>query len=155
LGVQTLNSLQLFDINVIAHILWFMPRVNHSIINNFSVQGTVLLVLICSQACLIGRQAGFGSINSGTTIRPVVVRPAAVPADAAVKMCYTWKAVKPTSTPFKAFVNIIDDQRRMVLQDDHTPPIGTSTPGWQGTITYEQRLVIPAHINNGQSLLAA
>jgi hypothetical protein len=38
----------------------------------------------------------------------------------------------------------------MVLQNDHTPPIGTSTPGWQGTITYERRFVAPAHINDGQ-----
>ncbi len=109
-----------------------------------------MLVLICSPARLIGQQAGYGSSNSGTTICPMVVRPAAVPAGAAVKMRYTLKAVKPTRTPFKAFVHIIDDQRRMILQDDHTPPIGTSTPGWQGTITYERRLVVPAHIENGQ-----
>lgn len=127
-----------------------MPRLNYSIINDFSVLATALLLLIYSQTRLIGQQAGSGSSISGTTIRPVAVRPAAVPAGAAVKMRYTWNAVKPTKTPFKAFVHIIDDQRRMVLQDDHTPPIGTSTPGWQGTITYERRLVVPAHINNGQ-----
>ncbi|MBN2592915.1 MAG: glycoside hydrolase family 16 protein [Sedimentisphaerales bacterium] len=98
----------------------------------------------------MGQQAGSESTNNGTTIFPVVVRPEVVPAGAAVKMCYTWKAVKPTETPYKAFVHIIDDQRRMVLQDDHVPPVGTSTPGWQGTITYERRVVIPAGTNDGQ-----
>jgi hypothetical protein len=143
-------TLRLFDINGISNILRFMSRLNHSVINDFSIRVTALLLLICSQTHLIGQQDGSGSSSSGTTILPVVVRPAVVPAGAAVKMRCTWKAVKPTRTPFKAFVHIVDDQRRMVLQDDHTPPIGTSTPGWQGTITYERRLVVPAHINNGQ-----
>jgi hypothetical protein len=80
----------------------------------------------------------------------VLVQPAVVPAGAAVKMCYTWKAIKPTKTPFKVFVHIVDNQQRMVLQDDHTPPIGTSTPSWQGTITYERHFVVPASINNDQ-----
>ncbi|MFC1795133.1 glycoside hydrolase family 16 protein [Planctomycetota bacterium] len=145
-----MNSLRLFDINGISHILRFMLRFNHSIINDFSIRAAALLLLICSQTRFIGQQAGSGSSSRGTTIWPVVVRPAVVPAGAAVKMRYTWKAVKPTKTPFKAFVHIIDDQRRMVLQDDHTPPIGTSTPGWQGTITYERCLVVPGHINDGQ-----
>jgi len=96
----------------------------------------------------MGQQAG--SETKGTTILPVVVRPASVPAGAAVKMYYTWKAVRPTSTAFKVFVHIIDDQGRMVLQDDHVPPIGTSTPDWQGAITYERRIVIPAEVKDSQ-----
>ena len=59
----------------------------------------------------MARQAG--SETNGTTIMAVVVQPAA----AAVKMCYTWKAERSTSTAYKVFVHIIDDQRRMVLQD--------------------------------------
>jgi hypothetical protein len=98
----------------------------------------------------MAQQAGSESTNSGTTILSVVVQPDAVPAGAAVKMCYTWKVVRPTSTAFKVFVHIIDDQKRMVLQDDHVPPVGTSTPGWQGTITYERRKVIPAEVKDGK-----
>jgi len=125
-----------------------MPRVNRSIINGFAVRVTGLLFLVCSQANFAGQQGE--SDHSGTTIFPVLVRPEAAPAGAAVKMRYTWKAAKATSAPLKAFVHIIDDQRRMVLQDDHTPPVGTSTPGRRGTITYERRLVIPAHTNDGR-----
>jgi hypothetical protein len=103
---------------------------------------------MCIQAVLIGQPAG--SETNNITILPVVVQPATVPAGAAVKMCYTWKAERPTSTAYKVFVHIIDDQRRMVLQDDHEPPVGTSTPGWQGTITYERRKVIPAEVKDGK-----
>jgi len=108
---------------------------------------TALLVLVGSGAAVTGRSQE--SSHSGTTILPLAVRPEAVPPGAAVKMRYTWKAVKPTSVPYKAFVHIVDDERRMVLQNDHTPPVGTSTPGWQGTITYERRFIIPAHIKDG------
>ena len=108
----------------------------------------VLILLICSRASLMGQQAS--SETNGTTILPVVVRPAMVPAGAAVKMHYTWKAVRPISTAFKVFVHIVDDKRRMVLQDDHVPPIGTSTPDWQGTIAYERRIVIPAEMKDCQ-----
>ena len=125
-----------------------MLRLIHVTINDFRIHRMVLLVLICSQAGLMAQQAG--SELSGTTILLVVVQPAEVPAGAAVKMCYTWKAVRPTDTAFKVFVHIIDEQKRMVLQDDHVPPVGTSTPGWQGTITYERRIVIPAEIKDGQ-----
>jgi len=125
-----------------------MLRVIHSIIKDFRIRSTFLLLLIGIQTGLMARQAG--SETSGTTIMPVVVQPAAVPAGASVKICYTWKAVKPTSTAFKVFVHIIDNQRRMVLQDDHVPPIGTSAPGWQGTITYERRIVIPAEVKDSQ-----
>jgi len=52
----------------------------------------------------------------------VAVKPAAVPAGAAVKMGFTWKALKPTGSPFKIFVRIVDGQRAVVLQADHTPP---------------------------------
>ena len=127
-----------------------MLRLIHSAINDFRIHRMVLLVLICSQAGLMAQQAGSESTNSGITILPVVVQPNAVPAGAAVKMCYTWKAVRPTSTAFKVFVHIVDDQRRMILQDDHVPPVSTSTPGWQGTITYERRKVIPAEVKEGK-----
>jgi hypothetical protein len=100
------------------------------------------------QVVLMGQPAG--SEKSGITILPVVVQPSAVPAGAAVKMCYTFKAVKPTSTAYKVFVHIIDDQRHMILQDDHEPPVGTSTPGWRGTITYERRKVIPTEVKDGK-----
>lgn len=125
-----------------------MLRTNHSIIDNCLNKRAALFLLICIQTGLTARQAGSETI--GTTIMPVVLQPAAVPAGAAVKMCYTWEAVKPTSAALKVFVHIIDDQKRMVLQDDHVPPVGTSTPGWQGTVTYERRKVIPAEIKDGQ-----
>ncbi len=70
-------------------------------------------------------------------------------------MRYTWKAEEPTRVPYKAFVHIVDDQWHMILQDDHTPPVGTSTPGWQGTITYERRFIIPAHIEDGRYRITA
>ena len=127
-----------------------MLRSIHSIINDFRIGRTVLLLLICSQAGLMAQQAVSESTSIGTTILPVVVQPAAVPAGAAVKMSYTWEAVRPTDTAFKVFVHIIDDQKRMVLQDDHVPPIGTSTPDWQGTTTYERRVVIPVEVKGGQ-----
>ena len=92
-----------------------MLRVIHSKITDFRIRVTFLFLLICSQAGLMARQAG--SETNGTTIMAVVVQPAAVPAAAAVKMCYTWKAERSTSTAYKVFVHIIDDQRRMVLQD--------------------------------------
>jgi len=98
----------------------------------------------------MAQQGGSESSNDGTTILPLVVQPAAVPAGAAVKMSYTWKAVRPTSTALKVFVHIIDEQGRMVLQDDHMPPVGTSTPGWQGTIIYERRKVIPVEVKDGK-----
>jgi len=113
-----------------------------------TASSTALLLLVCSQVNLAGQQGE--SDHSGTTIFPVVVRPGAVPSGAAVKMRYTWKAVKPTDAGYRAFVHIVDDERRMVLQDDHTPPVGTSTPGWRGTVTYERRLVIPAHVADGR-----
>jgi len=125
-----------------------MLAVNYSVIKDLSVRTAVVLLLICSRAALPGQQTESGNI--GTTILPVTVRPESVPAGAAVKMGFTWKAHKPTSTPLKAFVHIVDEQRAMVLQADHTPLTGTSTPGWQGTISYERRLVIPAHIKDGR-----
>jgi beta-glucanase (GH16 family) len=125
-----------------------MLRIIHSTITDFHIHRIFLLVLIYSQAWLMDLQAG--SETNGTTILPVVVEPAAVPAGAAVKICYTWKAVKPTSNAFKVFLHIIDEQRRMVLQDDHLSPIGTSTAGWQGNITYERRIVIPAEVKDGK-----
>lgn len=127
-----------------------MRRVNHSVVHEFSVHVMALLLLVCSQVNLMGQQGGPESSDSGTTVLPAVVRPGAVPPGGAVEIGYTWNALKPTSTPFKAFVHIVDDQRRMVLQDDHVPPVATSTPGWQGTITYERRLVIPAAFNDGR-----
>jgi len=125
-----------------------MPRVKCPTVNDLPVRVTALLLLICSQAALAGQQAESRSGDSGTTIRPVAVRPAAVPAGAAVKMQYTWHAVKPTSAALEVFVHILDERGLIVIQDDHIPPVGTSTPGWQGTITYERRLIIPAHLND-------
>lgn len=126
-----------------------MPRLDHVTIGRFSFRVTVFAVLAFSQADLVGRQGGSGSGDSGTTVLPAVVQPAA----GAVTIRYAWNAVKPMSVPFTVFVHIVDDQRRMVLQADHTPPVGTSTPGWQGGITYERRLVIPAHIEDGRYLI--
>jgi len=121
-----------------------MPSIKHSI---FGV--TVLLLLLGGQAGLVGRQSKSESGDSGTTIKQMVIRPAAAPAGATFGMRYTWRAVKPTDTPFKVFVHIIDDQKRMVLQADHTPPVGTSSPGWQRTVAYDRRFVIPEHIKDG------
>lgn len=121
--------------------------------NTIVIRVTGLLVLVGSGAVVTGQSQEAG--DSGTTILPVAVRPAVAPPGAAVRMQYTWKAVKPTSAPHKAFVHIVDDDRRMVLQDDHTPPVGTSTPGWQGTITYERRFIVPAHIQDGRYRIIA
>jgi len=125
-----------------------MPRVDYSVIEVLLVRAVALLLLICSQAALAGRQTESNDV--GTTILPVTVRPESVPAGAAVKMGFTWKALKPTISPLKVFVHIVDDQQQMVLQADHTPPVGTSTPRWQGPINYERRLVIPAHVKEGR-----
>lgn len=132
-----------------------MPRINQSLINEFSVRVLALLMLTFSQSILMGRQALSDSGDTGTTIGLIVLRPAAAPAGAAFEMRYNWQAVKPTGTPFKVFVHIIDDQKRMILQADHTPPVGTSTPGWQGMITYERRFVIPEHIKDGRYRIIA
>lgn len=126
-----------------------MQRANHSIIRVSPIRAIALLLLLWSRTAFAGQQDVSGLENTGTTILPVVVQPVAVPAGAAVTMRYTWKALRPTEAPYKVFLHIIDDQRRMVLQDDHTPPVGTSTPGWQGTITYERRTVIPAEFKEG------
>ena len=71
-----------------------MLRVIHSKITDFRIRVTFLFLLICSQAGLMARQVG--SETSGTTFMAVVVQPAA----AAVKMCYTWKAERSTSTAY-------------------------------------------------------
>ncbi len=134
----------LLDLHDSVDILRFMSNVKHSIIRD-----AALLVLMCGQSSIMGRQAISESGDSGTTILPLEVQPAAAPAGAAFEMRYNWRAVKPTETPYKVFVHIIDDQKRMILQADHTPPVGTSTPAWRGTVTYERRLVIPAHIEDG------
>lgn len=78
-----------------------------------------------------------------------------MPAGAAVNVGYAWQAAQPTDTPYQAFVHIVDEKQRMVLQNDHTPPVGTSTPGWRGTIRYERRIVIPAHIADGRYRIIA
>jgi beta-glucanase (GH16 family) len=37
----------------------------------------------------------------------------------------------------------------MVFQGDHAPSVGTGTPGWQGEITYDQRVIVPMTLADG------
>jgi hypothetical protein len=127
-----------------------MPSIKHSV-----VHVAVLVLFVFGLSDLTGQKAESKSNNSGITILPITIRPTAAPAGAAFEMRYAWKSTRPTETPFKIFVHIIDDQKRMVLQADHTPPVGTSTPGWRGTITYERRFVIPEHIKDGSYRIIA
>lgn len=89
------------------------------------------------------------SDDSETKTCKMEFKPAKVPPGGAIKMIYNWEAKKRTEKPYKAFVHIKNAQGKTVMQADHNPPVGTSTPGWIGKIQYDKLLLIPEKIKDG------
>jgi hypothetical protein len=60
---------------------------------------------------------------------------------------YHWDA-KPMGRDFSVFVHFRDSEGRMVLQNDHAPPVGTAV--WSGRVEYEKTIVVPNTMTEGE-----
>ncbi|MBN2133563.1 MAG: glycoside hydrolase family 16 protein [Sedimentisphaerales bacterium] len=64
--------------------------------------------------------------------------PAARPGSG-FKITYRWQAA-PMDKDYTVFVHVVDETGRIVLQDDHEPPMPTST--WSGLVAYTRTVPI-------------
>jgi hypothetical protein len=64
-----------------------------------------------------------------------------------VAITYRWQAA-PMAKDYSIFVHLLDAQGRMVMQDDHAPPMPTSK--WNGPVEYTRNLHLPAFRPKGK-----
>jgi len=104
----------------------------------------VALSALLSFACVSKAQ------DSGTKALASEVSPARVPPGSFVKIGYRWEAERRLKTAYSVFVHFIDASGKTAFQGDHTPPVGTGTPGWLGKVGYDEKIVIPASLPEGE-----
>jgi len=84
-----------------------------------------------------------------TTILPVTLSAERVAPGSFVKIRYNWQPKEPLLRDSGAFVHVVDDAGKTVAQDDHEPAVATGSPGWQGQVGYERRVILPATLPEG------
>ncbi len=88
--------------------------------------------------------------DEGTAAMSATVSPARIPPGSFLRIGYNWKAAKPLKEAYSVFVHFIDSKGRMAFQGDHLPPVGTGTPGWLGDVGYEEKVLIPESLPEGE-----
>ena len=86
---------------------------------------------------------------ASTTILPVALSAERSAPGSFVKITYRWQPKEPLLRDNSAFVHFVDDAGKTVAQDDHTPSVVTGSPGWNGQVRYERRVVLPATLPDG------
>ncbi len=84
-----------------------------------------------------------------TTVLPVALSAERSAPGSFVKIKYHWKPKEPLLRDNSAFVHFVDEAGKTVAQDDHVPSVVTGSPGWQGEVSYERRVILPATIPEG------
>ena len=87
--------------------------------------------------------------TASTTILPVALSAERAAPGSFVKIRYAWQPKEPLLRDNSAFVHFVDDAGKTVAQDDHVPSVVTGSPGWQGQVGYERRIVLPASMADG------
>ncbi len=62
------------------------------------------------------------------------------------RITYRWEA-EPLGKDYTAFVHIVDSKGKIVMQDDHEPPVPTRQ--WSGKVEYSHTVVAPTEIPEG------
>jgi hypothetical protein len=83
-----------------------------------------------------------------TTALPVALSTDRVAPGSSLKIRYNWQATEPLAKDYSVFVHFVNDAGETIAKDDHTPSVVTGSPGWNGTVGYERRVVIPAPLDD-------
>ena len=86
------------------------------------------------------------------TILPCSLSQAACRPAYGVKITYRWDAV-PMGRDYKVFVHIRRPDGKIVIQDDHEPPVPTSQ--WSGRVAYEKTVMVPPDLPLGEYEIVA
>src|SRR5579862_2223546 len=121
------------------------------------------LFLQFATRCLAGAETT--NTQAPTEILPAKVTPAIASPNSYFKIEYGWLAHGPLKQPDSVFVHFIDSMGRMVQQGDHSPPVPTDSPSWQGPISYPRhasfkvpgtyKIIAGLYNKNGREKLAA
>lgn len=111
--------------------------------------GMGISLLAATPFCAAADRPAPAVSDDATTVLPAAVTPAAVPAGAFFRLKLNWDAPRPLKAGYTVFIHYKDAQGKTVFQGDHQPPVGTATPGWNGKVSYENRVVVPATLPEG------
>jgi len=93
--------------------------------------------------------------TASTTLLPVVLSAERSAPGSFVKIKYQWQPKEPLLRDNSAFVHFVDGDGKTVAQDDHTPAVVTGSPGWNGQVAYERRVILPATMPEGSYKILA
>jgi hypothetical protein len=119
--------------------------------------------LLFASFCLPGSETA--NTQAPTEILPAKVTPAIAPPNSYFKIEYNWQAHGPLKQSDSVFVHFMDSTGRMVQQGDHSPPVPTDSPSWQGPVSYPRhvsfkvpgtyKIIAGLYNKNGREKLAA
>jgi len=104
-------------------------------------QRALMPLTLAATSLLLGAHPARAGVSEDCTVLTADVRPSRVPAGSFFRASYRWSAPRSLSTAYTVFVHFKNDKNAMVFQGDHMPSVGTGTPGWNGDISYERRVL--------------